>query len=75
MQQIKHIIWIEGKLILRVLRPTRPKPSGMPPHTEPTKSDEPFADVTLFKYKAPAGKVIQIGPVRLDILEDGRTTD
>ena len=47
----------------------------MSPKGEPTKSDEPYADVNVVMYKAPTSEVIQLGPIRLDILEDGRNTD
>lgn len=47
----------------------------MPISTEPTKSDAPYTNVTLVKHKAPTGEVIRIGPLRLDVLEDGRNTE
>ncbi|RDW59262.1 hypothetical protein BP5796_12186 [Coleophoma crateriformis] len=45
------------------------------PQPGPTKSDIPFANVSLIKYKAPTSEVIRVGPIRLDVLEDGRNTD
>lgn len=42
---------------------------------QPTKSDSPFANVELVPFKASSSEVIRLGPVRLDILEDGRNTD
>ena len=47
----------------------------MPPTNEPTKSDEPFANISVVKYRGPINEVIQLRPIRLDILEDGRNTD
>lgn len=42
---------------------------------QPTRADEPYNNVSIVKYKGPASEVIQIGPVRIDVLEDGRNTD
>ena len=47
----------------------------MPQSSEPTRSDEPFANIVVVPYKAASGEVLQLGGVRLDILEDGRNTD
>lgn len=47
----------------------------MPQSNEPTKSDEPFAKVVLVKYKAATSEVLQMGGVRIDVIEDGRNTD
>ncbi|PNS19469.1 hypothetical protein CAC42_7313 [Sphaceloma murrayae] len=43
-----------------------------PPHS---KLDAPTANVSLIKYKAPTSEVIWVGPIRLDVLEDGGNTD
>ncbi|KAF4553351.1 Hypothetical protein D9617_7g030780 [Elsinoe fawcettii] len=43
-----------------------------PPHS---RSDAPFANVSLVKYKAATSEVIMVGPIRLDVLEDGTNTD
>lgn len=46
----------------------------MPPPQ--SRSDAPHADVTLVRRNEPvANESIRIGPVRLDVLEDGRNTD
>jgi hypothetical protein len=47
----------------------------MPQSSEPTRSDAPFANIEIVPYKAASSEVIQLGGVRLDILEDGRNTD
>lgn len=41
----------------------------------PTKSDAPFENVEYIPFQASHGEVIRLGPVRLDVLEDGRNTD
>ncbi|CAN8104642.1 unnamed protein product [Discula destructiva] len=44
-----------------------------PPHS---RSDAPHANVTLVKRNYPAdNESIQVGPIRLEVLEDGRNTD
>ncbi|KAJ4388233.1 hypothetical protein N0V93_008840 [Gnomoniopsis smithogilvyi] len=46
----------------------------MPPPK--SRSDAPHANVTLIKHNEPiANETIQIGPLRLDVLEDGSNTD
>ncbi|ROW03071.1 hypothetical protein VMCG_05740 [Cytospora schulzeri] len=45
----------------------------MPPQY--SKSDAPYANVTLIKQKAPENEIIQIGPLKLEVLEDGSATD
>lgn len=47
----------------------------MPQSSEPTKSDAPFANIDFLPYKASSSEVVYLGPLRLDILEDGRNTD
>lgn len=47
----------------------------MPQSAEPTQNDAPFANIVQLPYKSPTGEVIELGPVRLDVLEDGRNTD
>lgn len=45
----------------------------MPPQY--SKSDAPHANVTLIKQQASENEVIQIGPLKLEVLEDGSGTD
>lgn len=46
----------------------------MPPPK--SRSDAPYANITLVKNNQPAAnETIQIGPLRLDVLEDGSNTD
>ncbi|KAF2150628.1 cupin 2 conserved barrel domain protein [Myriangium duriaei CBS 260.36] len=45
----------------------------MPPQF--SRCDAPHANVKLVKFKEPTGEVIHIGPLRLDVLEDGSNTD
>lgn len=59
------------KAFYRLLQRT----ANMPQSSEPTRSDAPFADIAIVPYKAASSEVIQLGGVRLDILEDGRNTD
>jgi hypothetical protein len=45
----------------------------MPPQY--SKSDAPYANVTLVKQQAPENEILQIGPLKLEVLEDGSGTD
>ena len=40
-----------------------------------TDGDHPFNNVSIVKAKAPENEIIQVGPIRLEVLEDGRNTD
>ena len=41
----------------------------------PTKSDAPYENVSVVRKDGPDVEQIHIGPIRLDVLEDGRNTD
>lgn len=45
----------------------------MPPAK--SRSDAPHADVKVIPFQAAGAEVIHVGPLRLDVLEDGSNTD
>lgn len=45
----------------------------MPPQY--SRSDAPYANVTLVKQHASGNEIIQVGPIKLEVLEDGSVTD
>jgi hypothetical protein len=63
------------RIFFLFFRSDRTESFSMPQTSEPTKSDEPFANISIVKYQDPISEVIQLGPIRLDVLEDGRNTD
>ncbi|KUI53471.1 hypothetical protein VP1G_00895 [Cytospora mali] len=44
----------------------------LPPYS---KSDAPHASITLVKQQAPGNEIIEAGPIKMEILEDGSRTD